>query len=428
MGHQPTRRDVSRVERDSDPPLAGSQDVESLVRMTCDLVEIPSETGSEGAVAEYVAARFSALGLDVELQEVESGRNNVLARWHGKKRGPTLMFLAHFDTSTSPADEVPAGLQPKATIEDGWIHGLGVSNMKSAIAAFHSAIQLLQMSGGLQRGEIIVAGVVGEIERAPVDQWQGIRYRGGGIGARVMLNRGVTADMCINGEPTGLRLQTGNAGYVFARISVAGSVQHTFSKQLAVDPIEMATRVRRRLIEYEETYISRHPHPAMVPLINVGAIFGGEPFKPSLTARTCNLYVHVNMVPGQQTSELRAELEELLDQERAKDADLDVSLDFYLASNGHYLDPGHALPGAVARAHRSVFGEDVRYPNPERFSVSSDNSPLAEFGIPAITYGAGGINLSGDYSMYEPGVGEVVGIENLAAAARVYATAARELL
>ncbi|MGH8913090.1 MAG: hypothetical protein ACRDZM_01085, partial [Acidimicrobiia bacterium] len=58
----------------------------------------------------------------------------------------------------------------------------------------------------------------------------------------------------------------------------------------------------------------------------------------------------------------------------------------------------------------------------------SDNSPLFEFGIPGITYGAGGINLSGEYSMYEPGLGEVVKIENLAACSRVYAAAAGRLL
>ena len=313
-------------------------------------------------------------------------------------------------------------------MEDGWIYGLGVSNMKSAFAAFHSAIQLLQASGGLARGEIVVAGVVGEIERAPIDEWQGRRYRGGGIGARVMLNRGTTADVCINGEPTGLRLQTGNAGYVFARISVTGSSQHTFSKSLAIDPIEKATRIRKRLVDFENTYVARHQHPVMKPLINVGAIYGGEPFKPSLTARSCNLYVHINTIPGQHISDVRSEFEEFLAEQRAGDRDLDVTLDFYLASNGHYLDPEHPLPQAVARAHRAVFDEEVQYPNPERYSVSSDNSPLAEFGIPGVTYGAGGINLSGEYSMYEPGLGEVVGIDNLAAAARVYATAARALL
>lgn len=404
------------------------RDIEALVAMTCDLVDIPSETGSEGPVADFVADRFSRLGLEVAFQEVEPERRNILAHWKGPAPGPRLMFLAHFDTSTSPGQDVPAGLQARATVEDGWIYGLGVSNMKSAFAAFHSAIQLLQRSGGLTRGEIVVAGVVGEIERAPVDEWQGRRYRGGGIGARVMLNRGETADMCINGEPTGLRLQTGNAGYVFARISVTGSPQHTFSKSLAIDPIEKAARLRQRLIEFEEAYIARHPHPAMKPLVNVGAIFGGEPFKPSLTARTCNLYVHINTVPGQEINNVRSEFEEFLAAQRQEDPDLDVALDFYLASNGHYLEPDHPLPRALARAHQQVFGREVTYPNPERYSVSSDNSPLAEFGIPGITYGAGGINLSGDYSMYEPGLGEVVSIDNLAGAARVYAAAARQLL
>lgn len=414
---------------DGDRPLdLVNQDLDSLVHMTCELVDIPSETGAERAAAEYVATRFAGLGLDVEFQEVEPGRNNVLARWKGPTPGPRLMFLAHFDTSTSPGKDLPPGFQARATMEDGWIYGLGVSNMKSAFAAFHSAIQLLQASGGLARGEIVLAGVVGEIERAPIDEWQGRRYRGGGIGARVMLNRGTTADVCINGEPTGLRLQTGNAGYVFARISVTGSAQHTFSKSLAIDPIEKATRIRQRLVDFENTYVARHQHPVMKPLINVGAIYGGEPFKPSLTARSCNLYVHINTIPGQHISDVRAEFEGFLAEQRAADRDLDVTLDFYLASNGHYLDPDHPLPQAVARAHRTVFGEEVQYPNPERYSVSSDNSPLAEFGIPGVTYGAGGINLSGEYSMYEPGLGEVVGIDNLAAAARVYATAARALL
>ena len=77
------------------------------------------------------------------------------------------------------------------------------------------ALQMLRDSGVKLKGDIVVAGVVGEIEKAPIDNWQGARYRGGGFGARFMLNHGVTADFCINGEPTGMRLQTANAGYIF---------------------------------------------------------------------------------------------------------------------------------------------------------------------------------------------------------------------
>lgn len=242
-----------------------------------------------------------------------------------------------------------------------------------------------------------------------------------------MVNHGVTADVCINGEPTGLRLQTGNAGYAFARLSVSGAPQHTYSKHLAVDPLPKAFRLHAAIGEWEAEYQRRHPHPFMKALVGVGGIYGGYPFKPSITPPFCNLYVHVNLVPGQNIAELQRELDALIAQERQRDPELEATAELYLVSNGHELDREHPLPVAVANAHRAVFDEPVGYPKPERFSVSSDNSPLYEFGIPGITYGAGGVTLSGERSMYEPGVGELVSIENLARCSRVYAAAALEL-
>lgn len=408
--------------------LATTQDVDAMTAMACDLVDIPSPTGDEAAIGDYVATRFAELGLRVEKQEVEPGRNNVIARLRGPRPGPTLLLLAHFDTSTNPGEDLPIGYQAKAVVENGWIYGLGISNMKCAFAGFWSALQMLRDAGVELPGEIVVAGVVGEIEKGPIDLWQGRSYRGGGLGARFMVNHGVTADFCINGEPTGLRLQTGNAGYLFVRIGVKGNPQATYSKHVAVDPLPKAFRLHQALQDWEPAYQARHPHPVMKPLIGVGGIYGGYPYKPSITPAFCNLYLHVNLVPGQEIVGVQRELEALIAGLRADDPEFDASVDIFVASNGHLLADDHALPQAVARAHETVFGSPVGRPNPERYSVSSDNSPLAEFGIPGITYGAGGINLSGAYSMYEPGVGEVVKIDNLAACARVYATAALSLL
>jgi hypothetical protein len=53
---------------------------------------------------------------------------------------------------------------------------------------------------------------------------------------------------------------------------------------------------------------------------------------------------------------------------------------------------------------------------------------MMEYGIPSVQYGAGGINLSGEYSMYEPGLGEVVNLDNLAMTSRVYAVSIADLL
>lgn len=404
-----------------------AQDEAAMVELARDLVNFPSPTGEEGPIGDYIAGRFAELGLRVDKQEVEPGRNNVIARLKGAGPGATLLLLAHFDTSTDPGADLPLGFQPNAVIRDGWIYGLGISNMKCAFAGYYSALQMLRDAGVRLDGEVIVAGVVGEIEKAPVDEWQGRRYRGGGFGARYLVNHGVTADFCINGEPTGLRLQTGNAGYVFARIGIKGSPQATFSKSAAIDALPKAFRLHRAIQEWEPEYQRRHPHPYMKPLVSVGAMHAGYPFKPSITPGYCNLYLHINIVPGQGILGVKRELEELIAAEREADPQLDASVDFYLVSNGYEIDIQHPLPQAVAAAHRDVFGTEVTRPNPERYSVSSDNSPLAEFGIPGITYGAGGINRSGQYNMYEPGVGEVVSVANLAACARVYAAAAVRL-
>ena len=406
------------------------QDEQALVEVACDVVNIPSETGYEGPLGDYVGGRFGNLGLQVEYQEVEEGRNNVLARLKTGVPGPTLLLIGHFDTSTNPDEtHLPFGFHANAVVKDGWIYGLGVSNMKCAFAGYYSALQMLLDAKVPLTGDIIVAGVAGEIEKAPVDQWRGKRYRGGGSGARFMLHHGVTADFCINGEPSGMRLQTGNAGYIFAKIAVVGKSQHTFSKDKAVDPIPKAMRLYDALQKWEVDYQKRHPHPAILPLTNVAAIHGGYPYKPSITPPDCTLYMHINTIPGQNIHEVKRELEAAVDEVGKDDAEWEAHVEFFLASHGHYLDPKHDLAQTVARAHDQVHGSEVILADEIRMGgVSCDNSPLMEYGIPSIQYGAGGINTSGDYSMYEPGIGEVVKIDNLAATARVYAASIAELL
>ncbi len=426
----PSGLELAKVPSTALDALAGamSDDIESeMVSLTRALVDVPSVTGEEGPVGDVLAQFLDEAGLEVALQEVEQGRNNIIATRDGDA-STTILMLGHLDTSTEPDPRLPYGFQPRSTLTGRWIAGLGVSNMKCAFGAFLGAIRLVEAAGLDLAGRVRIAGVVGEIEKAPVDEWQGKRYRGSGIGARVMLNRGVTADFCINGEPTGLRLQNGNAGYVFARLRVEGRPQHTFSRAHALDPIPKAMAVYEELDRWQAEYRSRHDHEFMDPLVSVGAIHGGMPFKPSITPAFCSLYVHLNLTPEQTVRQVEYELQDFLAGLMGADPDLQASVEVYAASNGHMISYEHPGARAVAEAHETVVGSPVRHPNPERYAVSSDNSPLFEYGIPGITYGAGGINMSGEHTMYEPGVGEVVGIDNLLVCARVYAHALLRLL
>src|SRR4030065_71503 len=68
------------------------------------------------------------------------------------------------------------------------------------------AVAALQKAGVKLKGDLIIAGVVGEIEKAQVGRFQGKTYRGAGVGARYLMDPGVMADMCIGGEATGMPL------------------------------------------------------------------------------------------------------------------------------------------------------------------------------------------------------------------------------
>ena len=84
-------------------------DRRSLVETASAMVDIPSPTGSEQAMAEHIAGLFHDMGLQVQWQEVEDGRPNVIGTWRGAGGGKTLMFNGHMDTSYSGHEPWLAG-------------------------------------------------------------------------------------------------------------------------------------------------------------------------------------------------------------------------------------------------------------------------------------------------------------------------------
>jgi acetylornithine deacetylase len=413
---------------------------EELVAMTVDLVNLYSPTGGEAAIGDYLAGRLKELGMRVQIQEVEPGRNNIIGRLPGKRGNPSLLFSGHFDTSTtgreaeawggSYSTEDFGGGQLRAAVANGWISGVGASNMKGAFSAYWVAVRALRRAGVELAGDILITGVVGETEKAPIDQYTGAEFRGGKTGSRYMVTHGVTADFAIIGEPTGMRLQIGETGYCFAKITVYGKSQHTWCKEFGIDPIEKMTRVIAALKAWEPVYQQRHPHPFMEPRIGIGAIQGGYPYKPSkCPAPFCNLYVDLRLVPGQSFIETKRELEGVLQELKAGDFDFRSEVQFYLMGNGYELERDAPVVKAIEGAHGTVYGEPVSYAAPSRYAVSSDAGPMFEYGIKGITYGPGGISAGGSFTVYDPTQqqSEVLSIENLVKAAKVYALAALDL-
>src|SRR5919201_989435 len=204
-------------------------DEQAIVSMCCDVVNIPSRTGDEQKMAEYMRAAFTNLGLDVTWQEIEEGRANVIGRWEGEGNGPALMFNGHMDTSNTGTEPFLTGIgyKPSAVVKNGMIYGLGIYNMKGALVCYSQAVQALRRARVNLAGDIVIAAVAGEIEKTQWGEYQGKQFRGYGVGTHYLVNHGVLPDMCILGEPTDMAIVLEHYGSLWVRISTRGIYVHS---------------------------------------------------------------------------------------------------------------------------------------------------------------------------------------------------------
>jgi acetylornithine deacetylase/succinyl-diaminopimelate desuccinylase-like protein len=393
-------------------------DRQRIVEIACKLADTVSITGEEKEVAEYLGSEFDRLGMQVEYQEVEEGRPNVIGTLKGSGGGATLMFCAHMDHFDNPQETV---------VEDDRIYGRGLVNMKAAFPCYIEAVAALQKAGVQLKGDLIISGVVGEIEKAQIGRFQGKNYRGAGVGARYMMDHGVMADMCIIGEPTGLQLQIGNAGLLWARVSVDGR---------ATKFVLAACKVAQAIQEWEKEYQRKNTHRFMLPTVQIGAIDGGNAFKPG-TRPTTDIFVIVKMLPGAVPLAIKRDIEQVCERVRRREPDiLDIRVDLYLTTPGYEISKREYVVKAMEQAHRTVLNQPVPYAKPIRYGITSDGARIAAYGVPAITYGPGfGTHLvdptetkAGPEWDSPTGVRRGVGIENMVNCTKVYAMAALDIV
>lgn len=168
-----------------------------VVRLTRELVDIPSTTGQEKQVAEHVADTLERLGWTVTRQPVAEERFNVLAL-----RGrPDILLTTHLDTVPPyfPSSE-----------DDAFVHGRGACDAKGIAAAMICAGQELAALGERDAGLLFVVGE--EVDSA---------------GAKKAAESGLRCRYFIDGEPTDNELALGHKGIFAFRLTAAGRCCHS---------------------------------------------------------------------------------------------------------------------------------------------------------------------------------------------------------
>jgi acetylornithine deacetylase/succinyl-diaminopimelate desuccinylase-like protein len=399
--------------------LAAAVDADRLVEWAVRAVSIPSFTGDEQAMAELMRETYEDLGLRVQIQQVEEGRSNALGVWEGAGGGPTLMFNGHMDTSYSGREPWLAGIpgfQPQGFVRDGRIYGLGISNMKGALACYVEAVRALHDAGVRLRGDLLVAAVCGEIEKTQWGDAQGAEYRGYAAGSRHLVSHGGVADMCILGEPTEQKVVLGHFGTLWARISTSGPFVHTaFSEGMRGENSILRMReVLDAVLEWIPGWEERNAYRGATALVNVGAIEGGFGWRVSRTPHRTDLFLDVRVPPTKAMAEARRELGDLVRRLRDRWPDYGIEWEVYVTAPGAEIAEEHPLIAAVDASHAEVFGAP-----PERDVTRwfSDASVLTRYGIATVNYGTSS-------GLPDPALGENLEIDGLVRMAQVYALAA----
>ncbi len=338
----------------AEPIARPSGDLVELARrlVTIDSVnpDLISGAAGEAEIARAVAEWCEGAGLEVEVQEIASGRPNVVARARGTGGGRTLLLNAHTDTVGVDRIDDPF----LARVADGRLYGRGAYDMKGALAAI--MVAGAEAARLALRGDVIVSAVVDEEVAS--------------IGTRALL-QAVEADAAIVAEPTELRVCIAHKGFVGFELEVDGIAAHGSRPDLGVDAIARMGYALVRLDELDRSLRSGPGHPLLgTGSIHASLINGGQEFS-SYPAR-CLVVGERRTIPGESADAVERELQSLLG---------DVEGRTRLLWGRPPLETPEDEP-IVELVSRHAGGSD-----PVGVAFWADSALLAEAGIPTVLYG-----------------------------------------
>ena len=239
--------------------LARNIDEQACLEVVADMARHKSysETEGERKLAERMVAVMQEMGLEAFLQPVEGDRVNAIGIWRGTGGGKSLLFNGHLDTN--PVTEGWTVDPYGGLVDENFIYGIGVSNMKAGDAASLCAVRTLIEAGRRLKGDVILTYVVGELQ--------------GGVGTLAAVRAGTRADYFVNSEPTDLQAVTMHAAAFVFHIELEGVTRHMSKREEAVDAIRAACALIPRLTELTFSDAPTEEHRS-INRVHVGTIRG----------------------------------------------------------------------------------------------------------------------------------------------------------
>jgi succinyl-diaminopimelate desuccinylase len=379
-------------------------DPDLVVDLTRDLIRFRSVNppGDEEPVARYLAGRMEEFGIQADVQLIEPGRANLIARLPGNGAGH-LVYTGHMDV-------VPPGEQPwehdpyGADAVDGVIYGRGSADMKGGVAAIVAAMAALASSSFRPRADVVLAATAGE--------------EAGLYGARFVVENGSLRDSSylVVAEPTDLNVLIAEKGILWVDVQAYGRTAHGSMPWLGANAIAYMARLIPRLEEYPLPF--QESELLGKPTLSVNIISGGN--KANVVPDACRITLDMRTVPSQRHPEIVDAIREMA-RRTADEYNPEIRTEIEVVHDENSVETQRTEPlvEATVRAVQRVRGEA---PSVAGVNYATDAAILGPgYDIPMVICGPGAPGMA-----HQPD--EHVEVDQLVKAAQIYATLAVDLL
>jgi acetylornithine deacetylase len=251
---------------------------------------VPGGAG-EIELARFVAGWFEERGIEVELEELGSGRANVVGRVRGSGGGRTLMLNAHLDTVGLGGPD--GGLVPR--VDGTRMYGRGTYDMKGSLAAI-----MLAAARAVERntlaGDLVVTAVADEEAES--------------MGSE-RIAKTVAADAAIVAEPTDMRVAIAHRGFVWLELETQGRAAHGSRYDLGIDANALMGPALAGIGELDRRLAEDgRAHPLLGRgSLHTALVEGGT--EASTYAARCVAKVERRTLPGETVASVEAEMREI---------------------------------------------------------------------------------------------------------------------
>jgi acetylornithine deacetylase len=325
---------------------------------------VPGSPG-EASIAQFVANWLTQAGVEVQLDEPEPGRPNVIGIVRGSGGGRSLLLNAHMDTVGVVGMERPH----EPTLQGNRLYGRGAYDMKAGLAAIMFATTQARKLD--LRGDVILTAVVDE------------EYAS--IGTSSIVKRW-HANAAIVTEPTELDICVAHKGFVWLTVETSGTAAHGSRPDLGVDAIVKMAKVLIGLEELDRSLRSHPSHPLLTSgSVHASLIEGGQEL--SSYPDHCKLSIERRTIPGETPASVEAEIRSIFDRIATTDPEFHASVKITLAREPFEISFNAPIVQTVYQQAQKI----LKHP-PAISSATAwmDAALLSATGIPTVVFGPGG--------------------------------------